>query len=406
VGLKDTWLELQCGIGRLFINAKRDNDPIGIHFSQPTRRVWTVVGRDPAFRGQTWAWDDSGAMRILEDLGFQYEYVGYQEVEEGLLTKGKFRLHFMNDILALSDAETKAVTEWVRAGGVLVLDKWVGMFDQHGRGRANPGLAALTSGRAEEEHEAFDVFARGRGKVVRLDANVLLARYPRHRLTGGEGVAPMKATFRKLLELAGLRPRVPALNEKGDYHHGVEVVLFRDGPARYAAVLFNTGYDGRIRALKGDASRLAVFEKPSRVTVRFDGTSEVYNVRAGKHLGKAKAVTDTLDPVAPLCYALLPYRVTGVDVQVAASAKRGEVIPVRCTVRTAGGGEIARHVLRVDVLWPDGSLRTYYSRNLDTVAGKAEMEVPLALNDATGTWRLRVKDIATGTTAEKSFQVE
>ena len=250
------------------------------------------------------------------------------------------------------------------------------------------------------------MFAHGRGKVVLLHNNVLLARYPTHRLTGGEAVAPMKATFRKLLAEAKLTPRVPALDAKGDPHHGVEVVLFADGPARYAAVLFNSGYDGRIRALKSDPSKLACFDKPSRVSVRFDGTREVYNIRAGKHLGKAKVDTATLDPVAPLCYALLPYRVTGVDVQMASSAKRGEMIPVRCTVRTAGGGELARHVLRVDVLWPDGSLRTYYSRNLETSAGKAEMTIPLALNDAKGTWRVRVKDIATGATAEKNFQVE
>ncbi|KPK79180.1 MAG: hypothetical protein AMJ81_13675 [Phycisphaerae bacterium SM23_33] len=406
LGLKDTWLELQRGIGRLFINAKRDNDPIGIHFSQPTRRVWAIVDRDPAFQGQTWAWDDSGSMRILEDLGFQYEFVGYQEVEEGLLAKGKFRLHFMNDILALSDAEAKAITDWVRAGGVLVLDKWVGTFDQHGRGRAQPALADLTAGKAEQKQEDFDVFACGRGKVVLLHKNVLLARYPTHRLTGGESVAAMKAMFGKLLALAGLKARVPALDEKGDCHHGVEVVLFADGPARYAAVLFNSGYDGRIRTLRGDSSKLAVFDKPSRVTVRFDGKREVYNIRAGKHLGKAESDTATLDPVAPLCYALLPYRVTGVDVQVAASAGRGQIVPVRCTVTTAGDGAIARHVLRVDVLGPDGSLRTYYSRNLDAAGGEAEMTIPLALNDATGAWRLRVKDIATGTTAEKTFQVE
>ncbi len=408
LGLKDTWLELQRGMGRLFINARRDNDPIGIHFSQPTRRVWAVVGRDPAFRGQTWAWDDSGTMRVLEDLGFQYEFVGYQEVEEGLLTKGKYRLYFMNDILALSDAEAKAIGDWVSGGGVLVLDKWVGMFDQHGRGRAKGALAALTAGQAQSKSEAFDVFAHhGKGKVVLLHKSVHLARYPTHRLTDGEAVAPVKATFGKLLDLAGLKPRVPALDEKGmGIHHGVEVVLFTDGPARYAAVLFNTGYDGRIRPLKSDPSKLSCFDKPSRVTVRFDGQREVYNIRAATSLGKAKADTAVLDPVAPLCYALLPYRVTGVDVKAPPSAKRGEIVPVRCTVRTDGKGQLARHVLRVDVLGPDKALRTYYCRNLDTAAGQAEMTIPLALNDATGTWRLRVKDIATGTAAEKTFEVK
>ena len=309
-------------------------------------------------------------------------------------------------ILALSDAEAQAVTDWVRSGGVLVLDEWAGLFDEHGRGRARPALAELTTGQPAEKSKDFAVYRRGRGKVVLLHRNVLLARYPTHRLTGGASVAPMKALFARLLALAELKPRVPALDEKGNYHHGVEVVLFADGPARYVAVLFNTGYDGRIRMLKRDKSKLAVFDEPSRVTVRFDGTRQVYNIRAGKYLGQAAGDTTMLDPVAPTCYALLPYRVTGVEVQVPASARRGQIVPVRLAVKTAGGGEIARHVLRVDVLWPDGSPRTYYSRNLDTVAGKAEMTIPLALNDARGTWRVRVKDIATGTTTEKTFKVE
>ncbi|MHC4715957.1 MAG: beta-galactosidase [Planctomycetota bacterium] len=410
LGLKDTWLELQRGIGRLFINARRDNDRIGIHFSQPTRRVWAMVGRDPAFRGQRWAWDDSGTMRVLEDLGFQYEFVGYREVEEGLLGKAGFKLYFMNDALAVSDAEAEALAGWVRAGGVLVLDKWAGLFDQHGRGRKKPALAALIQGEPSRKEAGFDLFVVGCGAVVLLHRDVLLARYPSHRLTGGEAVGPVKATFTKLLSLVGLRPRVPVLDEKGKAHHGVEVVLFEDGPARYAAVLFNTGYDGRIRALKSDKSALAVFDKPSRVTVRFGGAREVYNIRAGKYLGRVRSDAATLDPVAPLCYALLPYKVTAIEVDAPASAKPGQIVPVKLAVaakaRAGARLQLARHVLRVDVIGPDGKGRTYYSRNLDTVAGRAEMSVPLALNDPVGEWRLRVKDVATGTTAERTVRVE
>ncbi len=404
LGLKDTWLELQRGIGRLFINLKRDNDPIGIHFSQPTRRVWALMGREPAFQGQSWDWDDTGTMRVLEDLGFQYEYVGSGEVEEGLLKKAGFRLHFMNGVLAVSDAEAKALAGWVEAGGVLVLDKWAGLFDQHGTGRAKSALAALTAGEPQKKSEAFDLYARGKGKVVLLHGDVRLARYPTHRLTNGEAVGPMKKLFGELVALAGLKPQVAALGADGQWHHGVEVVRFREAPAQYVAVLFNTGYDGRIRALKGDASKLAVFDKPSEVKVVFPGGSEVYNIRAGKHLGRAASDTATLDPVAPLCYALLPYRVTGVEVDLPSAGKPGQIVPVKLALK-ASGGRMARHVLRVDVHGPDGKPRTYYSRNLDTTGGKAEMTIPLALNDPAGRWAVRVKDIATGTTAEKTFNV-
>ncbi len=405
LGLKDTWLELQRGIGRLYINAKRDNDPIGFHFSQPSRRVQAMVYDDKACAGQTWSWDDSGAERALEDIGYQYEFVAYDEVEQGLLTEGGFKLYFVLAALAVSDAEAKAMTDWVAAGGVLVIDKWAGLFDEHGRGRAKPALAALIAGKADSTGEGFDVFAHGKGKVVRLKADARMARYPTRRHSGGEAVAPVKKLAGDLAALAGLKPRLPVLDEKGAHHHAVEVVMFTDGPARYAGVLFNTGYDGRLRMLKGDKSKLAKLDKPSTVKVVFDGKSEVYNIRTGKHLGKVKALAATLDPVYPLCYALLGYRVTGVTVNVPKAVKRGEAVIVEAAVK-ASAGKVARHVLRADVLGPDGKLRTYYSRNLETEAGKAEMTIPLALNDAVGAWKVRVKDTATGTTAEAAFDVK
>ena len=66
------------------------------------------------------------------------------------------------------EVAVKAMTEWARAGGVLVIDKWAGLFDEHGRGRSKPAPAELTAGKAAQSTEAYDVFARGKGKVVRL----------------------------------------------------------------------------------------------------------------------------------------------------------------------------------------------------------------------------------------------
>jgi hypothetical protein len=415
LAFKDTWLELQHGIGRLFINARRDNDPIAVAFSQPTLRVREMLRDDPAFANATWAWDDTGAIRALEDLGFQYEFVADWEAEQGLLTKGGFRLFFLLNTVALSDRSAAAVAAWVKAGGVLVTDDKTGLFDEHGRGRTTPILAALTAGKPEQTSPPFDVFACERGKVV-LAKPFSLNQYARERLLGAERVAAAKATVGRMTYLAGLAARIPVLDQTGRPAHAVEVFQFTDGPARYIALLRNPGNDGRLaRALRDVATQC--FPDPIQVTVQFspkprspgtpvDDAPEVYNVRAGTHLGQVTSDTTTLEPWSPAVYALLPYRVSGVEISAPAKARRGEIVPVRLAIRRDGAGTVGHHVLRVDVFGPDGALRTFYSRNLDADAGRAEMTIPFALNDAPGSWRLRVRDVATGTTGERILTLE
>jgi len=400
--LKDTWLELQRGIGRLFINAKRDNDPIAIHFSQPSRRVRAMAYDDPVLKGVSFSWDDTGAIRAIEDLGFQYEFVAYGEVERGFLDTGRFRLFFLLNTIALSQREAEAIEAWVKRSGVLVTDGRAGLLDEHGRGRAAPALAHLTAGRPAGRSAAFDVFERGRGRVVLLK-DVPLAQYAKERFKGGDSLAPVKDALGRVLGLAGLKARVPVLDEKGRPVHGVETVLFTDGHARYVAILRNPGYDGWLRR-RVDKMYGYAFAQPADVTVRFDGAAHVYKMRAGTYLGKVKTDTATLEPWEPLCYALMPYRVTGVAIDCPPTARRGDTVPVRLAVKT-DGAPAGHHVLRVDVLRPDGSLRTCYSRNLETNGGSGKMTIPLALNDAIGTWRLRVRDIATATTGERTFEV-
>ena len=399
LGIKDTWLELQRGIGRLFINAQRDDDPAAIYFSQPSLRVKAVNGDAWPIPQPTW--DQNGAVRALQDNGVESDFVAYWEVEKGLLAKGNFKLLVMLDTVAMSDDEVRAVKQWVAAGGVLVTDSRAALLDQHGRGRAKSALADLVEGKPDESSAQFDLFTAGKGKVVVM--KVTLGDYAKDRVNNGDSVATVKAAAAKWIDLAGLKARFPVLDASGKQAHGPAAVTFTDGPARYVAVFWNTGgVDGK------DAENPGSFTKPADVKVVLGSPAmHKYNIRAGKYLGLAESETVTLDPIAPQCFALLPYKVAGVDVSVPAQAAAGQAVAVKLAVKAEAEQPVtfARHVLRVDVLGPDGAVRTCYSRNIETEAGKAAMSIPLALNDAAGTWVVRVKDIATGTAAETKFEV-
>ncbi|HVP46904.1 MAG TPA: beta-galactosidase [Bryobacteraceae bacterium] len=57
-------------------------------------------------------------------------------------------------------------------------------------------------------------------------------------------------------------------------------------------------------------------------------------------------------------------------------------------------------VVRVEVFDPGGHLVGYYSGNVTLRDGRASFEIPFALSDAKGDWRIRVRDVVSGLTAE------
>ncbi len=65
------------------------------------------------------------------------------------------------------------------------------------------------------------------------------------------------------------------------------------------------------------------------------------------------------------------------------------------------GAPVDRSVIRVEVFDPSGRLVRHYSGNVTIVDGKAGFHIPWALNDPTGGWKLRARDVISGLTAER-----
>ena len=89
----------------------------------------------------------------------------------------------------------------------------------------------------------------------------------------------------------------------------------------------------------------------------------------------------------------------------AATAKTGEAVPVSVEVST-DTGRPGFHVVHLSV-FPPGSDRQHrqYSQNLACPGGQGKTDIPFALNDAPGTWRLVLRDVASGVKAEKSVEL-
>lgn len=69
----------------------------------------------------------------------------------------------------------------------------------------------------------------------------------------------------------------------------------------------------------------------------------------------------------------------------------------------SSGNPVDRSVVHIEVYNPEDRLVREYCTNIDIVNGAGRIEIPFAISDARGAWRIRVQDAISGLSAERSF---
>jgi hypothetical protein len=154
----DTFEEIQGPVSEPIVDPQTvfDPDPIGIYYSHPSIQAGWVM--DAITHGSTWIKrkgsldnenQSKGVLRkvwckILEDLGFQYDFVSYLEVQEGAIDlNDRFKVIILPKTICLSDCEARALEAFVKKGGILIADYICGLLDEHGKGREKGALDEL-----------------------------------------------------------------------------------------------------------------------------------------------------------------------------------------------------------------------------------------------------------------------
>jgi hypothetical protein len=379
--------EIQAGIGKLLLHAQRQNDGIAVHYSQASVHANTLLGRN-LNSAQT------GVCRLLEDLGFQYDVLSYEQIDRGGLKD--YRLLVLPSSFALTDAEVRAIRQFVARGGMLVADRVPGVLDGHCRPLATGalddlfGVSATGLPKTPTGTETPSPAVRRAGPGTAALVNAEFGPYEGQRKSGA-GAALCDA-LRKILHEGAVRPAV-TVTADGQPSEGCEIVRFLDGDIQYLCVTRDQEHAGA---------------KTQPVTIRLPKAAEVYDVRVGKCLGRASEFLAELVPGDPKVFALLPYAVGSVTVTGPKTVAGGATATFQVAIDVAGapGDKAAgRHCLRVELLGPDGKVVQHYSRNvlLDKLKGK--LSVDLALNDRPGKWQLRATDVASRRGAVADFRV-
>jgi hypothetical protein len=399
--------EIRSGIGALLINSERKSEPIAIHHSQASLRIAWMLQQRP--KGEAWVnrtassdeqdsnfrWLRESYCRLLEDLGWQYDFVDSAMIEQGELLRRGYRVLILPDSSALSEAEAKAMRGFVEQGGVLIADRHPGSFDEHGKRLVQPRLADLFDTKSPGP---FAIRAIAQGKAIYLNADV--GNYYRDRLLGKE--KSLHQLVGSLLKEGVDRPAYSVTVQPGASVVGIETHVFRNGGIDVVALHTNPQLSVADLGPPETISNRR-FESPQTVSLNLPGDFFVYDVRAAQALGKRRQLTVTLDPYQPSVFALAPDAVPPLRLQMPARLGRGETGHIG--MGFLGVSPAAVHVFHVDVVDPSGKIVSQYSGNLLAPNGHATKLLPLAVNDSTGKWEIRAKDLLSGQTQVSSVEV-
>jgi hypothetical protein len=297
--------EMTSPLAQLFLRAKKEYDPIAIHYSQPSIQAdWLL---ESTVDGSTWlrrfssfeaehnrmARLRNGWLKALQDLGYSPRFVSSHELENGLLTARNFKVLVLPASLALSDAEFSAVkpVNWEKSAGPegrVFYDSLSGQFDQHGKLRRESPFGVFSAPDAKGDK----TFVRGPDFHDARPGSI--AAYGKQRLAE----APDLAWAEWLGNwLHGIPRQVTLpLNARTCIH------CFKLGSARLLAFERNVDYhmSEDLRQAGGNES----LEKPTDLEARLAAPAHVYELRTGMHLGRTDRIAFTLDPWQPSLFAV------------------------------------------------------------------------------------------------------
>ena len=96
------------------------------------------------------------------------------------------------------------------------------------------------------------------------------------------------------------------------------------------------------------------------------------------------------------------YKVDAVELTLPETACAGTPTKVEMALKISKGEGPSRHCFRIAVTSPDGKNLPYYAQNVVAENGSAQAEIPWALNEKLGRYIVRVRDVASGVSVEKS----
>ncbi|GMV82545.1 MAG: hypothetical protein AMXMBFR7_37290 [Planctomycetota bacterium] len=399
-------------------------------------------------------------MKLLSDLGLPWRFVSTQELAEGVLSKegSGFKAAVLPRVAALGEGETDALRKFVQGGGLLVADASCGLFDGHGKRRERPALddlfgldtnseplapdparpldaisaeggpapegwtrefvAALPPAYSDRpkasapaaglrfEYRSSPVLHRrthGTGAAVYL--NLALEDYLRWRLHPDRPRAQATRTLLKQLVFQELCLGLPEDLERSELPAGAELVRLQlgEGATGLRILALRRNVQERLHELGQEGDTNASLDRLGRFKLRLRKKLWVSNPLSERPTVESDVLEGTLDPVTPALFVLREGPSPAPAGTTPERCLLGQVLSVRVVPGPGASGGPRVYGWRVK--GPDKLERPYYSGEALSADGKAEIRVPLALNDPAGTWSISIRDATTGSETVLAVEV-
>ena len=436
--------ELRGGVSKLLSHADYQNDGVAIVYSPeslhaslifetglPKAAEWAtpITGGDRFIYMQSW----EGLSHLLRDIGFSFDVLPSSQLVDGASLRKRFRVLALPHVLCLTDAQAEAVRQFVNEGGVVVTDAMAGLFDGRARtdhggmladvlgvkqadGVAGAGLqmqsaigadggafgrlvvdtgvsldGAAAHGRATDGAPVLLTHEYGKGRAITL--NVMIRDYQVWRTLATE--MPFRDAIAGLLATqADIRPVIACdvssrHDEKPHRIRVTDVYRYKLDGGEYVGLL-------RHVRLRPDEEVPMADLRPKPAWITFERKAHVYDVRRRMYRGFADKIEDVIYPGDAELYALLPYEVR--DMSVTATWE-GRAIHLTAQIVPGGAdAEPITHVFHVEIVDPTGRRRPELARNIVARNGRMDREkFFVGYNAPKGEWRLKVRDVASGT---------
>jgi hypothetical protein len=335
-----TWKEAE-KIGPKLTGSEWVDDGVALYYNHASIQLSWIF--DAEAHGKTWinrnADGELGSselvrhawINMLRDEGIQFGWLSYVDlIQQGV--PAKYRVLVLPATLCLSDAEARRIKEFCNRGGTVVADYLPGVWDQHGKGRADGGAlddmfgvkhgSAMKAGDIFGNHlwcetdqdanysyksydqlltnnntsikdaSGFDKAMRsmpvgsvnhyGHGTAALL--NLSPQWYNAYRVKGFTAAA-RRATFMKPIHDAGIRRWVEIQNAS-EKEFGYEITYWKQGDRTLLFVVM----EPEIHVTsEGGGNALALKTDRLPITLQFAGTvKDVKDERIGKDLGAGK----------------------------------------------------------------------------------------------------------------------
>ncbi len=301
--------EMTGPLARLFLRARRERDPVFIHYSQPSIQVdWLL---ESTVDGSTWlrrfssfeaehnrhAKIRNGWVKALQDLGYSPSFVSTEEIEHGALDRQSNAVLVLPGSWAVSDREAGCINAFLQAksqgGGAheVLWDGAAGVFDEHGRLRGKAPAPFSLDGGAGGALGNCTALGNSRPRSS-IAADV--ARYPADRLQpeGGDALS------RWIAERLALMPPDISLPAQA------RVRVHRFQVARGQLLAFERNIDYQMSEDLKQAGGNEALERTLPVEAKLRASRHVYDLRSQTYLGYTDRIRFNLDPWQPSLFAL------------------------------------------------------------------------------------------------------